>query len=83
MQTRIRIARDIGWRRFRLVALRHRQDFEQTVVLVALLAGRKHRTIGDFQRFCGRIWYAVARDYGFRRRYATGNKKTGWYSDVE
>jgi len=82
MQTRLRIARSIGWRRYRLFAERNREDFEQTAVLVALLGGKKHRTIEDFRRFCGRIWYAVARDYGFRRKYAPGNRKTGWYSDV-
>jgi hypothetical protein len=82
MATRLRIARSSGLRYHRLFAELFPQDFNQTSPLIALMAGRKHRTIEQYQRFCGRLWYAVSRDYGLRRKYAPGNKKTGWYADV-
>ena len=45
MEVRIRIARLHGLRYYRLFAERFPQDFNQTVPLIALLAGTKHRTL--------------------------------------
>lgn len=78
METRLRIARIHGLRYYRLFAERFPLDFNQVVPLIALMAGQK-----QYQRFCGRIWYAVARNYGFQRLYAPGNKKTGWFHDQQ
>lgn len=81
MATRLRVARSHGLRYYRLFAERFPQDFSQTIPLIALIAGTKHQTLNQYQRLCGRLWYAVARDYGFRRLYVPGNKKTGWFHD--
>ena len=83
MDTRLRVARSHGLRYYQLFAERFPQDFSQTIPLIALMAGSKHRTLKQYHRFCGRIWYAVARDYGFRRLYAPGNRKTGWFHDQQ
>jgi hypothetical protein len=83
MPARLRIARGHGWRRFPLFCEKFRDDAEQTAWMVALTCRQKHLTTREFQRLCGRIWYAVARAYGFRRAYRAGNNKTGWYPSEE
>ena len=83
METRLRIARIHGQRRFPLLFERYREDAEQTVYMVAFSCRQKHLTMRAFQRLCGRLWYAVARAYGFRRAYRAGNQKTGWYPSEE
>jgi hypothetical protein len=83
METRLRIARLHGQRRFPRLFESFREDAEQTVWMVAFSCRQKHLTTREFQRLCGRIWYAVARAYGFRRAYRSGNQKTGWYPSEE
>ena len=61
LETRLRIARLHGQRRFPLLFEYFREDAEQTVYVVAFSCRQKHLTTREFQRLCGRIWYAVAR----------------------
>jgi len=83
METRLRIARIHGQRRFPLLFEWFRDDAEQTVWIIACSRRGKHMTIREFQRLAGRLWYAAARDYGFRRTYRRGNRQTGWFHDQQ
>lgn len=47
----------------------------QTAHYACCLQSSKHLTQRQFSRLAGRIFYAAARGYGFKRAYLTGNRK--------
>lgn len=53
----------------------YRDDWLQVANLCCWLQSSKNLTECEFSRLAGRIFYAAAREYGFRRKYQPGNKK--------
>lgn len=74
-QIRIRLAIRAG-KRFPALRRMFPADWLQTAHLCTCLQASKNLTCTEFSRLAGRIFYATAREYGFRREYAQGNRKT-------
>lgn len=81
LEVRRKIAASTGRRWHRGFWEHYREDAQSTVQLIALLS-RKHMTPEEFRRFAGRVWNRTAKEYGFLREYAGGNRQGPWTHDM-